>query len=371
MQELTFSVRDVWRTPRLGASGKKMWVAFKGISYGYICYLLLGYISYMLAGSSPAAIWRLHRFFPAVPPDGTGFIPVLIWDLGAVLFLLFVLIGATGVAKITYRQLKGDNFYGKSDAWKYAIDHSRSTVMTPLLIGVLFGALCLALWILGWVASIPGIGPVVLGLSAIPAFVVGLLAVYVALAFTGSFLYAPAVIGTTGDDALEGAIQMFSLLWSAPWRTAGYTAVVLATSMIAAYILATAALTALSVIGGVVAGALGPSFDSIAAGAVSYLPFDCPILKAPPDWMWPGPLAGLLPVVDPMSPPAIGAQKLASLLGGVSLIVVMGGLISYVLSCLASGFTASYVTIRKYKDGEDLLEWTDEVDDLEETEARV
>lgn len=368
MLELTFSVRDPWRAPRLGASGKKMWVAFKAIFYGYLAYLLLGYVACMLAGTSLTETWRLCKLFPAAPSVEDGLIPLMVWDFGVVLAVMIVLIGSAGIAKITYRQLKGDNFYGRSDAWRYAMEHSRATVGTPLLLAVFFSALCLALWILGWVASIPTVGPVILGISAIPAFIVALLGVYIALAFLASLHFGPPVIGSTGEDALEGVIQMFSLLWTVPWRTAGYAFVTVVTSVVAAYLLVTAGLIALSLIGGVVGSVIGSTFDSIAAGAVSYLPVKYPFTSAPPEWLWPGPIATMLPAVDAFKSEPSGVLAVASFLGGVSLVVVMGVFLSFLLSCLSSGFTASYLALRRIKDGENLLEWTDEIDELEDTE---
>jgi hypothetical protein len=48
---------------------------------------------------------------------------------------------------------------------------------------------------------------------------------------------------------------------------------------------------------------------------------------------------------------------------------VIGVVLSYGISCLISGTTASFLVLRRMKDGEILLEWTDEVDELEERTA--
>ena len=50
-------------------------------------------------------------------------------------------------------------------------------------------------------------------------------------------------------------------------------------------------------------------------------------------------------------------------------VAARGGQLAIGLSCFASGITASYLALRRMKDGEVLLEWTDEVDELEERAA--
>ncbi len=369
MQELTLSVRDPWKTPRLGASAKKMSVAFRAVMFGYLAYSVFGHLSYLVMGRSLVESWTLYRFFPPPPGIGSGIGSMLMWDMGAVIAVLSFMIGGTGIAKITYRQLKGDNFYGNSDAWRYALSRGRSTLGTPFIIAVLLALICLVLWTVGWISSIPFAGPLFLGLMALPAFVLALLAVYVGLAFLLSLLYTPSVTGATGEDALEGMIQVFGLLWNNPWRTVTYTFTVVATALMAAWILATFCLLALTILTGVLGAVMGPSFDAMAAGTISYLPLKSLFFIDLPAWIWPGPLMNLIPAVDIMTPPLTGSQNVAVFIGGFSLVIASGILLSYVISCLTSGFTVSYIVLRRMKDGEDLLEWSDELDELEHREA--
>ncbi len=369
MPELTLSVRDPWLTPRLGASAKKVSVAFGSVMLGYLACILFGHLSHLVMGVSVAETWTLYRFFPPPPPSGSGVGPLLIWDMGAVIAVLTVMIGGTGIAKITYRQLRGDNFYGNSDAWRYALVRGQSTLGTPFIITLLLALTCLILWIVGWISSIPLAGPIFLGLMALPAFIMALLAVYIGLVLILSIFYTPAVIGATGEDALEGALQVFGLLWNNPWRTFGYTITVIGTALVAAWVLATLSLIGLTVLGGVLGAVLGPSFDAIAAGTVTFLPLKSLFLIDPPTWLWPGPLINLIPSMTGLAPPLSGSQGIAVFIAGFSLVVASGALLSYVISCLASGFTVSYIVLRRLKDGEDLLEWVDEADELEHRES--
>ena len=373
MSEIYYSIRDPWRAPRLGASGRKMWVAFKSIIYGYFVYLFLAYASHMVAGISPVTIWQVFHFFPSEPVYSGG-ISILLWNLGLVASILVVMTGSTGIVKLTYRQMKGDDFYGGSDAWKYALERGRSTVFTPLMLTVLFGLVCLSLWLLAWVSKIPGAGPLVLGLSVIPAFIVATMGIYLLISLLLSLMYAPAVMGTTGDDGLEGVVQVMSLLWSMPWRTLSYTAAAFAASTVATWLLAVIALGAMALtvnIFSVVYGP-GPEFSSIMVGMTTYLPPEPAILSSMPSWLWPGPFVALFPILDTTRVVAgnlSGIGAFEAFLGGVSMLIVIGMVLSFWVSCVMSGITASFLALRRMKDGEILLEWADEIDEMEEKAA--
>jgi len=119
----------------------------------------------------------------------------------------------------------------------------------------------------------------------------------------------------------------------------------------------------------VVGGVLGPTFSDIATGVRVYLPPECTLLTDLPSWLWPGPLAALFPSIGlnpALAELPTGVAAVGAFLGGISMLVVLGLITAYALSSLTSGFTASYLALRRLKDGEMLLEWTDEVDELEE-----
>ena len=53
----------------------------------------------------------------------------------------------------------------------------------------------------------------------------------------------------------------------------------------------------------------------------------------------------------------------------VSILIVIAMVLSFWVSCLMSGITASFLALRRMKDGEILLEWADEIDEIEEKAA--
>jgi hypothetical protein len=360
MRDLTYDVRDPWRAARLGASGKKIWLAFRGIASGYLLFLVLGYAANLAAGRTPSTIWRLYHLIPLSPASYGDPFHEGIWMFGLVAGLLIVLIASVGIAKITYRELKGDDFYGRSDAWQYALEHGRSVVGAPIVLAAAFTGIVFLLLVVGWMGRIPVVGAILVGLFALPAFVAALLAVFLVLSLALSFLITPAVVGTTGEDAIEGSIQSMSLLWAVPWRTAGYTAVAATSTLLGTWLLAVISFSAIVLLGNVLHATLGPAFDSFAKGVAAYLPPGVPLLAQPTGWLWHDALRSLLPAIstDVAGP--------AGVLGGLTLMCIIAFVYAYAISSLISGTTAGYIVLRRLKDGEDLLDWTDEVDELEE-----
>ncbi len=366
MSGLSGSIADAWKAPRLGLSGKKMWVVLRSLLLALPAFVIPAYAAWYHSGYAPLPVWNLYRFFPP-PPPSTELGANLLWNGGCVLALFIVLIGATGVARITYRQFKGDNFYGRTEGWRFALAHGRNTLGAPFIIGLLLLLTVGLLALLGAVAAIPAAGPIVLALSLVPAFFLALFGIYLLLALGVSFLYAPAIVGCTGEDAIEGAIQTFSLLWTIPWRTAVTTGAAIFSTAIAGWVLVTGALIAWSLMRSIAGGVMGSVWNTIEVGALTYLPFT-DVMTGARYGLWPEPLVDLLPTATMMAPQPQGLEALAAFLAGIALLLVLGVLLAYLLSSLFSGLTAGWLVLRRNKDGEDLLAWQDDIDLLEDAE---
>jgi hypothetical protein len=358
---------EAWRAPRLGASVKKMAVALRGLAWGWLVYLVVGYLAHLVAGDTPASVWRSDYLFPL--PPGAGLLPGLLWHAGLAAGLLLVLTAATGVAKITYRELKGDDFYGASDAWRFALAHARSTIGTPFLLGLLLIGVVFGLSLLGWIGRIPELGPFLVGLSAPLGVVVALAGVLLLLALLTGLLFIPVVVGTTGEDPVEGVIQIFGLIFALPWRTAAGAVVVALSTAVATWLGASLLYSTLGFFADAVASAMGEGFWRVAGAALHFLPLSCPLFAEPSRWFFAlPPIAAGVPLPGPF-PTAPGAL-LGALLSGATLLLLTGVVAAYAVSSLAGGLTALYLDLRRRKDGENLLEWPDEIDELEDQLAR-
>ncbi len=364
MNGLTYTLRDPWRAPRMGASGKKIGVALRAVLAAYLIHLVMGWLALMAGGLTPGVIWMNYRIFPTSPGPAFGMLPLFLFNAGRAGALLVLLIGAAGTAKITYRELKGDDFYGGSDAWKYALEHGRSLIGVPMLLAGLFLILLLVLYLMGLLLRVPSAGPLLGGLLALVGLPIALAAVWLGIGALLSLLYAPAVAGTTGEDSLEGAIQVLGMMWEAPWRTFLYTITALAATLLAGWLMSLMVLATVLLVGTIWMGIAGPGFRSLAAGAEAWLPQGLPTDIA--DLLLPGPLQEGLPLFASVTGTGDILTELGGLLLALLLMTAAALVLSYLLAGLASGLTASYLVIRRGKDGEDLLSWSDEVDELEE-----
>ncbi|MBI2950718.1 hypothetical protein HYY27_01415 [bacterium] len=351
MVQLHFDVRDLFRAARLGWSLKKMWVAFCGLLAHYVVYAGCAYAGLALSqGASFRELWAQHGFFPEPTPTP-------IYYVGAVLAFFILLVTSCAICRITYQRLKGDAFYASGEAWKFTRSCWRSVVFGPLLIFALLALFLACGALIGVVGRyIPALGELSVAISFFPIFFAALIALFIAFSLLVALLFAPAIVGTVQDDALEVVIQSFSLLWSQPWRLLLYYAGVLVTVKIGAFILGCLTFYALYLINAVCGLAMGEKLSAMMLVALQYVPDDLiaffftggvlpypDLLARFPDAAWPS-----------------GSLLWAGRLLAVSLLLVVGFILSYILSAHSAGITLIYLILRKKKDGEDLLEREDE-----------
>lgn len=347
MTRLYFDARDLFRAARLGWSLKRMWVAFCGLLVHYVVYAGCAYAGLALSqGTSFRGLWAYHGFFPEPTPTP-------IYYVGAVLALFILLLTSCAICRITYQHLKGDAFYASGEAWKFLRSCWRSVVLGPLLVLALL-VFFLACGALIGVAGryIPALGELGVAVFFLPVFFAALVAIFIAFALLVALLFAPAVVGTAEDDALEVVIQSFSLLWSQPWRLLLYYAGVLVSVQIGVFILGCLTFYALYAINAVCGLAMGEKFSAMMFVALQYVPdnliaffFTGGVLPYPD-------LLGHLPGAAWPSGSLLWAGRLLAL----SLLFIVGFVLSYALSAHSAGITLIYLILRKKKDDENLLE---------------
>ena len=111
---LYFDVRDIFRAPRLALSGKKIWTMMEATFVGYVIYCLFSYFALMAQGG---ALGELCENFGIIPPpvalqtvimgiEATGWGATILSVIGILGGLICLVLGATAVVRITYKQLK-------------------------------------------------------------------------------------------------------------------------------------------------------------------------------------------------------------------------------------------------------------------------
>ena len=355
MASLYFDIRDLFSAVRMGWSGKKIWAGLCGLFIAYFVYSALVVVGYVMSGMTGSELLHTYGLFPGAAPDKVGGLPAILHLVAMVIAAVVLFLTTSMMCKVTYQQLRGDDFYTLGEAFGFIRKHWGGVVFGPIACFALLVLFLVAGMIIGWLAGvIPAVGEIAFAIGFIPIFFAALVAVFIVFAIIASILLAPAIVGTVGEDALEVVIQSFSVCWSQPWRSALYLVWLGISVYVGTVILSGLMTLALGLIG----WAFGMFMDEKLVGmlqiAQGYLPpvdFSTPILHAYPEMktIW-SDLAETQPNAS-----VIWSGRVL----GIMLIMLTGVLLSYVQAAFASGTTLIYVILRKKKDDENMLEWED------------
>ncbi len=355
---LHFDFRDVFRAARLGLAGKKIWVQFCGILFGYIAYLIFNYIALLAKGMNIGEIWRLYALFP-LPFLGFPWFGWVIFGVGVVIAIAIWLLASCAVAKITYQELKGDDFYSVSDSLGFLKKNWKPVLLSPLtMIGLIIFFLAVGA-LIGLLAKvIPYVGELGLAIIfGIPVLGAAVFTVFMAVVFLFSLALGPAIVATTGEDTFETVIQLFSTIWNEPWRLIVYQIVLKFTQVLAVGVLTWFTVKGLKLIHLVLGWPMGDKLDKLFASAAGLLPkFHLPILGEGP----------LLPHFSTLwanlshPGPMVWTMDVAGIIIGITLILIGFFIFAYGGAIFNAGQTLIYLILRLKKDEENLLERKEE-----------
>ena len=351
VHRMRFDVRDVPAAARYGLSARKLWIYLKALLFAWACLFIFVNLGYMAAGATLDHVWEDGRLLPL--PGGVFWESVpatILLAVGIILGLVALLRASLKVARIAFEQIRGDDFYSGKDAEAFAKEHFRPVILTPLVLLVGLVLAVIGGVVLGLIATIPGgVGPVVAGLAAVPAWGLALLVVLGAVALLASFWLVPAIVASTKGDTFESLFELFSTITSQPWRLVLYGAVSALVRALGLLAFAAFAAVALKFVSLAMSIATGSDifYDSVASGLRQLAP---------------GLVGAGSSIFSPVG--AVASGPVWSGVGGV-FCAVSGVLIfltvgSYWLASCTSGWTVTYLALRHRKDGEDLLQRADD-----------
>lgn len=371
MTKLHFNYKDLFRSLRLGLSAKKIWVMFIGLVVGLGLYAGFAYLAWLVAGHDLLTVWENFRLLPFAEPALYPF-PWYSWatyGIGVLLFAATALLAGTAVSKITYEQLRGDEFYESREAWRFAFRHAPSVLASPLLVLGFVALIVVAGLLLSLLGAVPFFGEIFVGLMALPAVAASLFTVYLLIILLCSLLLAPAVVGASRSDTFDTLFEVFSCANEQPGRLAWYLGTVAVLSQLGSFLLGLA-MSAAGRIGHLVLRTfMGQNVTDLLANGAFYIKVTLP------DW-WPGPLYWLFRA----SSRAWGTPELylpgeyvaglgwahdtGAVLVAIALYVVALVVAAYGCSIWYSGTTLAYTVLAQKKDDKNLLELPDEGEDL-------
>lgn len=369
MKPLCFDIRDIFRTPRLALSGKKIWVQMVGLSIGWAFYMILTYLALMLNGQSITEIWNAWHFFPCLfmTKLPVAWYAWLISIIGIGVWVILFLLSSLAVSRITYKQLKGDEFFSSGDSLKFVKKHSTAVIMGPcsIILIILFFIICAI--IAAWISKWPVLDIIFLGLPYLLYFVVSTFVIYSAIVFVISFILTPAIVGTAEEDTMETVFQSYSTLWSQPWRLAIYEFLIIGLSVVATFIYGYALILGYKFFNFVFSASwlMGGKLSRIIEQASSYLYGVNSVLTPYISKFFHTSSAASLGIVKPLE--LTVTDTITVVLICIALFIIAGTVVAYLFSNLSVGHSLIYTILRKKKDDENLIERKDE-DQLAEEE---
>ncbi|RKY44094.1 MAG: hypothetical protein DRP88_08600, partial [Candidatus Neomarinimicrobiota bacterium] len=212
MIKLYFDIRDIFRVPRLSLSGKKIWVNLIGLIAGYAVYLILSYVALLANGQPLSEIWQTHYFFPCLFAVNIAiqWYAWLIYAIGIAAWVLIFLLTSTAVSRITYKQLKGDEFFSSGDSFRFVKKHWTAPIMGPISVILIIAFFIVLAIIAAWIAKWPVLDILFLGLPYLLYFIVAVFVVYTAVVLIVSLLLSPSIVATAEEDTMETVFQSYS-----------------------------------------------------------------------------------------------------------------------------------------------------------------
>ena len=365
MVKLYFDFRDIFRAARYGFSGKKIMLQFWGFLIGYLGYLILTYIAQMVSGIGLGATWATFHLFPAIVPGVLTWYGWVIYVIAIVFWIILWLLYSTAAAKVTYQQMKGDDFYTAREAIGFMRKNWKAVIFSPVMIICIIAFLVVCGIIAGLIGKIPYVGELLVALFTIPIFGTALFLTFLGVVFCVGIVLGPAIVATAKEDSFETMIQFFSSIWSQTWRFVVYNAFLGCITVAAVYVFGLFSYWALRASHLILGWTMGPKLHNVALAAINWLPTKLGIWSLWSKGWW----LGKMVLISTYRSPHVelhGAEAAGAFIMGIFLLIIFGLVISYGLATWSAGQTIIYLILRKRKDDETLLEREDEELEFEE-----
>ena len=372
--KLYFDVRDIFRAPRLALSGKKIIIFMQANLVGYAVYLVLNYLGAVINGMAFSDTWAEFGLYPCLLTlDSLSGISCVLYWIGTAFWFYAITLGATAVSRVTYKQLKGDEFYSGGDAWSYVKKHWHPIVFSSISLALILAFLFFLAAIFGLLGKIPYVGEFLFVLPYVLYFFGSVFTFYTGIVFLVALVYTPAIVATYEEDTMGTVWHNFSITWGQPWRIILYHGALVPVLVLGAYLFSHAWIAGYSLINAVYShewlmgskllNIVGWATQAVHPGALcSLLGNACSICISC--------FTGCLNCGSVLAYSGVdlsGTELVAAFILSVFLFLLMGSAVSYTMSVLSVGETLMFIIFKQRSDDENLLERKDE-DELEEEE---
>jgi hypothetical protein len=351
---LCFGLLEVLRSPRHALDLRLLSVQIVALAPGYVVYFFFAYSSLLLSGHSLAAVWASWGLLPClVAANGTpSIVAWIFFGLGvAILAAAFLLANAAG-SRMLWMKWRGNVAYSVREAYDFALGKVSAIVMAPLSIILLSVGILAAGSLIGLMGRIPYIGELtVAGFAWL--WLLAAMATLLFLVIAGVvFIFAPAIVATTGADALEVIFQATGISWRRPGRFLIYLIGVISAASVGLIVLAFFAKCAFLLMDGLLANTMGSDYQKLSTQAQYLLQSwsagtNQRLVAAAPSLISPFFFSRMITPLE-LSP---WFDALAHIFA-LSLLFSAMWILAYPLAIMNSGLMLAYLTIREAKDEE-------------------
>ena len=357
--KIYFDVRDIFRAPRLALGGKKIWIMLQALLAGYATYWVFTYLSFLIAGLTFGEVWEKYGLYPCLVGNESNWFACGLWGVGVIALLAAMVLGATAVARVTYKQLKGDEFYSSSDAWKYVRKHWHAPIFTHLSIAVIALFFVVFAVVFALIGKIPYLGELFFGIPYLLWFLGSVFVVYTAAVFCVSLFFTHAIVGAMEEDTMGAVFQSYSITWSQPWRVLLYLpltyGLVYAGFMVFGWFMHAGYHMINTVFGHSLL--MGAKLQNMVGWATDLVMGPKTIVA----WCLGCYAGGWCPLDVPVAEASLGTfEYIGAFFVAVSLFLIVATAVAYAFSVKVVAQTIAVVIFRKKSDDENLLERKDE-----------
>ncbi|MEE2764873.1 MAG: hypothetical protein VX600_00110 [Candidatus Neomarinimicrobiota bacterium] len=236
---LYFDFRDIFRAPRLALSGKKIWILIVGNLAGYILYWIFTYLSLLFASDIAFgdAVSK-YGLYPCLFGNDAPTLSWIIYFIGIEAWIIAIFMSCTAVARVTLKQLKGNDFFSAKDAWHFVYKHWHPVVFTPISVALIILFFLFFAAIFALFGKIPVLGEFLFTVLYLFYFFGSVFTVYTLFVLLVAFVYTPAIVSAYEEDTMGTVFQSYSITWSQPWRLIFYHFILVPIALIGVNILA-------------------------------------------------------------------------------------------------------------------------------------
>ncbi len=351
----TYSFRDIPRAMKLAFSAKKIWVGMLGMMLATFFYGVFTYLALIVSGAYFNEIWRIWHFIPIPVGESFNTPGTVLFIFGIIGGIIILLYTQLAIGKITFEQLKGNEFYEINAAISYALKRGSPLIFSPFTILFIIALFLIGGTILGLIARIPIVGKIIFVLFTPLSFFASLFIIYMFFGIIVTLFFAPAVLSSQDADTFDVLFESFSILNEQIHRSIFYEVILAIITFTGVSIFIWAEGKAIWIMEKVFGLniALGNQFSNMEKIALYYFP-QSPLFARIESWL------SLLRVDSIIYnvPEMVHVPKEIYFTGvilAVFLYLAFFMALAYAYSIISVGHLFSYLAIAKHKDGIDYL----------------